>query len=80
MVTGEYGAFYELVVKRFKQSCADNGMVETGSPSLEDCIVGLRQALRTMANLELKVVHEEDFIQLQHTTRQEYQVSFYTSN
>ena len=66
--------FYDLVLKRFKQSCADNGVIDMGSPSLEDCVLGLRQALRAMGGTELTLSNTEGFIELQHSMRHDDQV------
>ena len=60
-------------------SCADNGVIDMGSPSLEDCVLGLRQALRAMGGTELTLSHTEGFIELQHSMLHDDQVQSCTT-
>ena len=51
----DYKTYYELVLKKFKQTCADMGYLRESKASIEDCIIGLRDALKSVTQLELKV-------------------------
>ena len=51
----DYATYYDLVLKTFKQRCADMGYLRESKASLEDCIIGLRDGLKSETELELKV-------------------------
>ena len=53
----DYATYYDLVLKTFKQTCADMGYLREAKASLEDCIIGLRDAVKNDTKLELKVSH-----------------------
>ena len=58
----DYATYYDLVLKSFKQTCADMGYLKESKASLEDCIIGLRDALKSDTQLELKVSHTSAYI------------------
>ena len=51
----DYLDYYQLVLKKFKQTCADVGFLDDYKASLEDCITGIRNALRESVNYNLMV-------------------------
>ena len=52
---GDYIECYNLVLKRFKEKCADCGMLTEPRPSLEDCILGIRECLKQLGYVHLQV-------------------------
>lgn len=51
----DFNSFYHLALKKFKQSCADLGFLHDKKASLEDCIVGIQQALLQANGKDLQV-------------------------
>ncbi|KAI0228612.1 GTP-binding protein ypt7 [Lamellibrachia satsuma] len=62
----DYATYYDLVLKTFKQRCADMGYLRESKASLEDCIIGLRDGLKSETELELKVKDNDGFVCLYH--------------
>ena len=52
---GDYEVYYDLCLKRVKQSCADQGYLTESGSSLEDTIVALREAVSESFGRELEV-------------------------
>ena len=61
---GDYYSYHDLTLKRFKQQCADFGFLDHGKPSLEDCILGIREVLKVVGKMSLKSEDFENFVTL----------------
>ena len=53
--SGDYETYYDLCLKKVKQSCADQGYITESGSSLEDCIVALREAVSESFGREMEV-------------------------
>ena len=51
----EYTTFYQVALHKFKQGCADLGLLTEVKVSLEDCIVAVRDMVKQGMHRELTV-------------------------
>ena len=52
----EFHTYYELVLRRFKQSCAELGFHSEPKASLEDCMVGIKDKARLLLKEQVQVI------------------------
>ncbi len=47
--------YYQLMLRIFKQMCADRGLIHESKASLEDCIIAIKNALWAVKEIKLQV-------------------------